>query len=118
MYQRLKLSDHPELARIVRAVDPGYRKKEATLQVSEDICLSNTYWDGGSRSTYTAVDLASGRSKGAPQYDPPQFGGPVGAPRVTIPEGVAIVETGIFMGKTATAKVVVNPSNMAKLLTV
>jgi hypothetical protein len=36
---------------------------------------------------------------------------------VSIPEGIAIVETGIFMGKTATARVYVNPSNMAKLLT-
>jgi hypothetical protein len=35
---------------------------------------------------------------------------------VAIPEGIAIVETGVFMGKAATARVYVNPANMAKLL--
>lgn len=115
--QRIDLKTAPEIVRVIRAADPSYRKHQATLSARETVCLSGTYWDGGSRSTYTAVDLLTCRSKGAPQYDPPQFGGPKVDPVVSIPEGIAIVETGVFMGKTATARVYVNPSNMAKLLT-
>ena len=115
--QRIDLKTAPELVRVIRAADSTYRKHQATLCALETVSLSNTYWDGGSRSTYTAVCLTTGRNKGAPQYDPPQFGGPATAPTVAIPEGIAIVETGVFMGKTATARVYVNPANMAKLLT-
>lgn len=115
--QRIDLKTAPELVKVIRAADSTYRKHQATLSARETVCLSGTYWDGGSRSEYTAVDLVTGRSKGAPHYDPPQFGGPMVDPVVAIPEGIAIVETGIFQGKQATARVYVNPSNMAKLLT-
>lgn len=114
--QRIDLKTAPELVKVIRAADSTYRKHQATLSASETVRLSGTYWDGGSRSEYTAVDLVTGRSKGAPQYDPPQFGGPLVDPVVAIPENIAIVETGIFQGKQATARVYVNPSNMAKLL--
>lgn len=116
--QTVNLKQHPEILRAIRAADPTYRKAKAFLFVRESVTLSNTYWDGGSRSTYTAVDLATGRNKGAPQYAPPQFGGPRQAPEVELPADVVIVETGIFCGKTATATVYVNPANMARLLTV
>jgi hypothetical protein len=115
--QRIDLKTSPEVLRLIRAADSSYRKHQATLSASETVRLSGTYWDGGSRSTYTAVDLLTGRSKGAPQYDPPQFGGPRVDPVVSLPEGIAIVETGVFMGKPATARVYVHPSNIAKLLT-
>lgn len=116
--QTVTLKDHPEILRAIRAADPTYRKTKAFLFVRESVTLGGTYWDGGSRSTYTAVDLASGRSKGAPQYAPPQFGGPRQAPEVTLSPDVAIVKTGVFQGKTATATVYVHPVNMARLLTV
>ncbi len=114
--QRLSTKDNPEALRLIRAADPSYRKHQFTLTASETVCLSNTYWDGGSRSTYTAIDLITGRNKGAPQFDPPEFGGPKTAPIVSIPEGIAIVETGVFMGKPATAHIFVNPANMAKFI--
>ena len=112
----LTLSQHPEVKRAILAADPSYRKKTAFLHVYETCELTGTFWDGGSRSTYTAVDLVTGRSKGAPQYAPPQFGGPRVAPVVAVPDGVCIVETGIFCGKPATASVTINPINAAKLL--
>ena len=113
---RLNLSSSPELARIVRAADNSYRKREASLQVRETVCLSNTYWDGGSRSTYVAVDLVTLRSSAAEQFAPGAFGGPAAAPMVRIPEGIAIVQTGVFCGKTANATVYINPVNAAQLL--
>ena len=114
--QLVLLKDHPELQRVIRAAAPSYKKHKAFFDSAESIELQGTYWDGGSRSTYTAVRMTDGFSLGAPQYDPPQFGGPRQAPMVTIPVGVAIVETGTFCGKPATAAVTINPADATKFL--
>lgn len=114
--QTVILKDHPELLAVVRAVDPSYRKPKAVVRVGETVTLSGTYWSGGTRSTYTAVSLATKQSSGAPQYNPPQFGGPASDPIVTLPEGAVIVETGTFCGKKATAVINVHPANVAKVL--
>ncbi len=114
--EHVELKQHPEIARVVRAVAPGYKKHKAFFSVSESVSISNTFWDGGSRSTYTAVRLSDGFSLGAPQYAPAAFGGPREAPTAAIPQGVAIVETGVFCGKTATAHVHICPADAAKLL--
>jgi hypothetical protein len=113
----VKLTDHPEIRRIILAASPTYKKHQASVSAYPTVRLSGTYWDGGSRSTYVAVRLSDCFSLGAPQFDPPQFGGPRVDPVVEVPEGVAIVCVGTFCGKTATASVTLNPANMAKLLT-
>ena len=110
------LSTAPELRRLIQAAFPDYRKKSAFLSAATDVTLSGTYWDGGSRNEYAAIDLATGRNAGAPQYDPPQFGGPRTDPRVQLPVGVAIVRAGTFCGKPATAHVYLHPDNVARLL--
>ena len=114
--QTIELKARPEFKRVICAAAPNYKKHKAFFNVASSLTLHGTYWDGGSRSTYTAVRLADGFSLGAPQYAPPQFGGPREAPIVLIPVGVAIVETGTFCGKPATASVTVNPADVAKLL--
>ena len=110
--QTVTLSGFPEIARL-RPV--GYKKRKAFIQSREKITLSNTYWDGGSRSSYTIVNLTTGKTT----YDsyaavPPQFGGV--APVVEIDNDIAIIETGVFCGKPATASVFVSPENYNKLL--
>jgi hypothetical protein len=112
----IELKTAPELARIVRAADGAYRKTKARLVINPTCTLYGTYWDGGSRTTYTAVNLATMRAASAEQFAPPQFGGPAAAPTVDIPEGIAIVATGVFCGKPATASVYINPANAARLL--
>lgn len=115
--QTIELAQQSEFKRVIQAADRTYKKRKAFFYVRESVTLDGTYWDGGSRSTYTAVRLSDGFSLGAPQYAPPQFGGPATAPCVQIPPGVAIVETGYFCGKTSTASVYVNPADVAKLIT-
>lgn len=112
----LEVKQYPELLALIRAAFPSYRKHKAYLTVTDTVELQGTYWDSGSRSTYVAVDLASKVSRGAPQYAPPQFGGPRSTPTVTLPVGVAIVEGGIFCGKPATARVFIHPDNATKFL--
>lgn len=110
------VKEYPELLAVIRAAFPSYRKHKVIVSVTDSVELAGTFWDGGSRSSYVAVELASNRSKGAPQYAPPQFGGPRVAPRVTLPVGVAIVECGTFQGKPATAHVFIHPDNATKFL--
>lgn len=112
----IDLKTAPEIKRLIRAADPSYKKHKAILCVTREVALSGTYWDGGSRSSYTAVNLANMRSSGAPQYAPSQFGGPRETPRVQLPSGACIVETGVFCGKTAAATVYLNPDDIARLL--
>ena len=114
--QTVTLKDAPEIARLVKAAAPDYRKRQAFIFISDDVSLSNTYWDGGSRSTYTAVNLETLRASTAEQFAPPQFGGPRVAPKVKIPDGACIVETGTFCGKPATASVYLNASAVRHLL--
>ena len=116
MITTIELKNHPEIKRVVLAALPNYKKHKAFVHVAETVSLSGTYWDSGSRSTYTAVRLADGYSLGAPQYAPPQFGGPRETPVVEIPSGVVIVETGIFCGKPATASVTISPVDATKFI--
>ena len=112
----LELKGAPEVMRAIRAADSTYRKHKAFLVATDEMELQGTYWDGGSRTRYTAVDFATGRVVPAPSYAPPQFGGPQTAPCFAIPAGIAIVATGTFCGKTATASVYVAHETLAKLL--
>lgn len=111
-YMTIKLADYPEIKALVQAADPKYKKHSATVWVAETVTLSGTYWDGGSRSTYAAVNIATKRVGPAPQYDPPQFGGPRQPPKVELPRGAVIIETGFFCGKPRTATVYVRPEDV------
>lgn len=115
-YTHIVLKGAPEVTRVIRAADPKYRKPKAVLITTPRTELSGAFWEGGSRNTYHAVEIATGRVMPSPQYNPPQFGGPAQAPTVDIPEGVAIVKTGVFCGKPATAFVYIHPNTAAPLL--
>jgi hypothetical protein len=114
--QVIILKGAPELTRVIRCAKADYRKRHAFVYVRDNVELSNTYWDGGSRSTYTAVNLATGQASTAEQYAPQQFGGPCAPLNVSIPQGVAIVETGFFCGKPSTASVYINPADATPML--
>lgn len=51
-----------------------------------------------------------------PQYNPPQFGGPVETPTFPLENNVAIVEHSIFQGKDIGLTIHVHPSNVTKLM--
>jgi len=110
----ITLAKHPDLRRMLQTI--GYRKREARVIPATSVTLYGTYWSGGSRNTYTAVDLATGKVATAAQFNPPQFGGPAESPTVDIPEGVCIIRHGYFCGEPAMAYIHVHPANMPKLL--
>ncbi len=105
----------PMVDRIVRAAFPSYAGRTVRIQASDTVnCAS--YWDGGSRDYFVAVDLATLRaSDPAPAqsaYDRPVRG----LSSVTIPAGAAIVEHSIFCGKDVGIRIHVHPDSLAGLL--
>jgi hypothetical protein len=99
------------LRNIVSAVAP-YHKHSIIVTIGTSAELHGTYWDGGSRSTYTLVDVRRiGAIRRFPQFAPPQFGGPAQTPSVDISPGTAIVECGTFCGKPVTASLTMSQSD-------
>lgn len=97
------------LLAIVESVTRPYRKHNIIVLHYDSVELHDTYWDGGSRSSYSLVScpgkMAPCCLRRLPHYAPPQFGGPREPIKVSIDPGCAVVTTGIFCGKTATATV-------------
>ena len=131
---KVNLKSAPEVQRVVRAAFPSYAKHNAYITDFPSCgCNINSYWDGGSRSEYAIVRLDSMQRKTLPTSTHPYFDvarqgaaetenqdlAVDHAGNVTLkhlPEGFALVVCGIFCGKTATARVLVNESNMVKFL--
>jgi hypothetical protein len=93
----------------------GYSGRKFQLHVAESVNISNTQWDGGSRSTYTAVNLETGQS--SPMTDPrpwPDNMAPWGD--VDIKPNHAVIEHVIFCGKDLGLRITVRPENATKLL--
>lgn len=131
MFQKIDLKSAPEVKRVICAAFPGYKKHNAFLsEFSEGSSVTiNSYWDGGSRSVFVLVDLATLQHKDLPTQSHPYFdmrSVSTETPDVVVtrgivdlkrlPEGIALVEGGTFCGKLATAHVHVNPANLTKLL--
>ena len=133
---RVNLKATPEVARIVKAAFPDYRKREAVVETfSEHGEQINSYWDEGSKSIFALVDIATMQKKSLPTSTHPFFdviGRGIGkgenailsVDRVgnitlkRIPDGLALVEAGWFCGKPVTARVYVNAGTLnARMLT-
>lgn len=85
---------------IVKAAFPGYRGRKISSEHTGSVSIYGTYWDGGSRNEFVAVELATMRAQpmAASLRDPVEFGGMRGG-SVVVPEGFAIVEHSISCGK-------------------
>lgn len=129
------LKDCPEVKRVILAAFPSYKKRRAFISEFSDQhgVNINSYWDGGSKSEFALVALATMQRKEMPSqshpfYDVERAGmantenqdvavDHVGNIRLKrLPEGIALVEAGYFCSKAATAHVYFAAANMAKLL--
>jgi hypothetical protein len=127
------LKSAPEVKAVVLAAFPSYRKHNAFLSAFGGGLSINSYWDGGSRTEFAVVELASLQRKSLPTRTHPYFDVAVRGltnaenadlevdqvGNVTLkhlPEGFALVAAGTFCGKAATAHVYLNAANMARLL--
>jgi hypothetical protein len=128
--ETINLKSAPEVKRVINAAFPEYKKHNAFLTAFSDSSVDvNSYWDGGSKSVFVLVDLATLARKSLPTSTHPYFdlhAATGQTPDVTVdrgnvtlrrlPEGIALVEGGTFCGKPAIAHVYVNPANLTKFL--
>jgi hypothetical protein len=109
------LKDCSALRQLIRAVDPGYRKHSAIVRVGDKVSLIDLEWSGGTRHTYTVIDLTS-HQLSRPKYDAGESRRTRQAPLVSLPDNAAIIGTGMVCGKTATATVFIRQSDLSTLL--
>jgi len=75
-----------------------------------------SYWDGGSRSYFQVLELATGKAMGVPQNGTP-FDNGRNFQNVEMPApGFAVVERSIFLGKESGLHLHLHPENAAKFL--
>lgn len=103
-----------QVATIARAVD--YRRRKVWIQPCEHMTMQGVNWSGGSRNTYTAIDLETGRQATPNTGAPAPWNNPFEGLEVAIPKGIVIVRTGFFCGKPSMMTIYVHPENMPKLL--
>jgi hypothetical protein len=117
MATELKVSKRDDSIRsIVGATFPEYRGRKITVRVQQYPLHIESYWSGGSRSYFAAVNLRTMATVSVPQNGTPFDGGPIAADGVIIPEGFAIVEHCIFSGKDLGLRIHVNEASLPRLL--
>ena len=101
--------------RLMLAAVPGYRGRKFSVRPQESVDI-RSYWDGGSRDTFTFVHLASGRvTPQAPAQS--AFDRPIkGADCVTLPEGVGCVSHAIYRGRDLGLTLLIPPANAVLFL--
>lgn len=129
---RFALKEQPELARLIKSAFPGYKKREATIAPFTSANI-NSYWDGGSRSEYVLIDVATGRRLALPTSSHPYFDvaryGAEGENSIlkidhvgnmtllAVPPNAVLIEAGTFCGKPATARIMAHADLFPKYLT-
>lgn len=117
MYQRIEIAAK-DVAAILKATFPSYRKRKVSVVASESVSLQDLNWSGGTRSEYRACTI-DGQSLGtlarfnamAP-WDSRQIEG-ASLPLVA---GAVVVRGGYFCGKESTITIHVHPADMPKYL--
>jgi hypothetical protein len=95
----------------------GYTGRKYAFKAVEEVQVKSTYWDGGSRSTWTAVKLSTRQVVPLPKFDPPQFGGPQSIPPIPLEQDMAIIEHSIFCGKDMGLTIYIHPSDSPQMIT-
>lgn len=107
----------PGIKEMLQATFPDYRGRKISIRGAERPLDVTSFWDGGSRSYFKAVDLSDlRRVMAVPQNGTPFDGGPIRPNGLEIPEGFAIVERAYFMGRGAGVTIHVNPATLPSVL--
>lgn len=115
MTTRTKLSKADKAIKpILAACYPDWKGRKLAVAAAETYQMAD-YWDGGSRSYVKAYDLASGKVVDPASMTHNPMNGSAHA-RVTIPDGVLLVEHSIFCGKDGGVTIYANLANMPRLL--
>ena len=95
----IHLEPTQDIKALSRKAFPGYTGRTYKLDNSGRPVNVTSYWDGGSRDYYTAINLSTGETLPVPQNGTPFDGGPIAPDGVIVPAGFVIAEHSIFCGK-------------------
>lgn len=94
----------------------GYRKHRVRIVPIDAVTLHDLNWSGGTRYSFTALDLETLATAGKDHSRLAPWDNPAEGKTVPLEPGVAVVCTGVFCGKTATMTIYIHPDNAAKLI--
>lgn len=112
----IHLDATPEVKAMARKVFPDYTGRKFKLDNSGRPVNVTSYWDGGSRDYFTALNLNTNQVMTVPQNGTPFDGGPIAPNGVIVPEGFMIAEHSIFCGKDTGITFYVNPKTSTGFL--
>lgn len=104
-----------EAAAIIAATFPGYRGRKIRLEPRRRMTFHGTFWSGGSRNEYVALNLENGRVEPLRTGSSPWTAIAEGV-TVDIPMNCAVVEHCLFCGKDLGLRIYVHPDMMPRLL--
>ena len=101
---------------IIRKTFPNYSGRRIKISPQRYPLDTTSYWSGGSRSYYAAIDLKTLNVLNVPQNGTPFDGVPIAPNGVTIPLNFAIVEHRYSGANPQTIIIHVNPGELPKLI--
>lgn len=106
-----------ELDQVPPMLRGGYSGRKFEAVICDSVSLQNTYWSGGTRSSYAVIELDTGKSSPiANNSAPPQFGIDYDGETITLKPGYAVVEHSIFCGKDMGLTFYIHTDNAGKFL--
>ena len=105
----------PEIKQIALAAFPSYNGRSFQVLPFSPMRLTSC-WDGGSRSSFVIIDLATLRQAPIPENGTPFSNGGQILQISDLPVNGAVVEHSIFCGKDMGIRIYVGESNLTKLL--
>ena len=98
------------------AAFPSYKGRKFSFEITSEVQPMPTYWDGGTRYQYAAVQISTRRAVVGQSFAPPGFGGPGMVRPIQLVPDVLVVEHCVFCGQDAGLTFHVHPSDAPKML--
>ncbi len=111
-------SNAPEVKAIAQAAFPDYQGRKFSVEPFSGPMRLDSNWEGGSRSYYAVLDLASLRYFAIQENGTPFSNGGKIEQISDLPMNAVVVEHCFFCGKDFGIRLYVRPENLAKLLPV
>ena len=117
MQQPIELNPK-DVAAIIRATFPEYRKRKVLVHAAESVMLHDLNWSGGTRKQYRAATLDGLALGNADRFNAmaPWDSRQVEGQRLPLVPGACVAECGFFCGKASTLRLYVHPSDLPRYL--
>ena len=94
----------------------NYRRRKVTINPAGAVTLTDLNWSDGTRSTYTAIELATGQTSAPDLGRPAPWDNKAEGVTVPVPPGMVIARTGTFCGKPSLMTIYCHPDDMPRLI--